>query len=133
MYMPLSEEKEEFARQLVLIAIGIFIFLVIGTLVYHFSEGWSYLDSLYFSTISLTARGFSGQHPTNWFSVLFSVFYLILGVSFIIYAISSIIAFYSSYYQKKFERKFQVFMNQVKSNKVKEDKWIMLKVKNKQQ
>ena len=133
MYMPLSEEKEEFARQLVIIAIGIFLFLVIGTFVYHFSEGWSYMNSLYFSTISLTARGFSGQHPTNWFSVLFSVFYLITGVSFIIYAISSIIAFYSAYYQKKFERKFQVFMNQVKSNKVKEDKWIMLKVKNRQQ
>lgn len=132
MYRPLSEEKEEFARRLLLVVIGVIILIFIGTLFYHFSEGWTYLDSLYFSTISLTARGFSGQHPSNWASVLFSVFYLLVGVSVVIYTISSIIAFYSIFYQKKFEEKFQSFVNQVKNHRRKHDKWIMLNIKNKQ-
>lgn len=75
--------------------------LIIGTIVYHFAEGWSFLDSLYFSAISLASRGFSDLHPTNWFSVIFSIFYLFIGVGIMIYAISTLIAYYTSFYEKK--------------------------------
>ena len=104
MYQTEKEIKQRMREELILIVIVMFTLLLIGTIVYHLSEGWTYLDSLYFATISLTARGFSNLYPSNWFSVLFSVFYLIIGVSVVIYAISSMIGFYNSFYQEKIRK-----------------------------
>jgi hypothetical protein len=39
--------------------------LVLGTLVYHWFEGWSYLDSLYFCVISLATVGYGDLTPTT--------------------------------------------------------------------
>jgi hypothetical protein len=45
-------------------AMGIFIFIVlIGSIVYARLEGWSYLDSTYFSVITLTTIGYGDMHP----------------------------------------------------------------------
>jgi hypothetical protein len=37
--------------------------VVIGTVVYHYVEAWSWLDSLYFSVITLTTIGFGDFAP----------------------------------------------------------------------
>jgi len=101
MYKTVNEKKKLLFEQLMTIASAIAILLFIGTIVYHFAEGWSYLDSLYFATISLTSRGFSNMMPTHWFTVLFSVFYLLLGVAIVIYGLSSLVAYYTSFYQER--------------------------------
>src|SRR3989338_9099919 len=110
MFKTFREQKEELGQQLVILIIVIFILLFIGTIVYHFSEKWSYIDSLYFATISLTSRGYSELHPTKWFSVLFSVFYLLIGVGVIVYALSQLVAFYTSIYQKVIHHKINTIL-----------------------
>jgi voltage-gated potassium channel Kch len=57
------------------------ILLTAGTLVYHHLEKWSYVDSLYFSTTTLTTIGYGDLHPTSSESRLFTVFYIMGGVS----------------------------------------------------
>ena len=51
------------------------VFLVVGTLVFHWLEGWSLLDSFYFSVISLSTVGYGDLSPTTPATKLFTVFY----------------------------------------------------------
>jgi len=42
-------------------------FIGLGTVIYHFVEGWSWLDSLYFSVITLTTIGYGDfSHKPIW-------------------------------------------------------------------
>ncbi len=60
------------------------LLLVTGTVVYHFLEDWSWIDSLYFSTVALTTVGFGDLTPTHDFSKLFTVVYLLTGVTILV-------------------------------------------------
>lgn len=55
--------------------------LVIGTVVYHLLEGWSWLNSFYFSACTLTTVGYGDFVPTTDLSRLFTAFYVLSGVS----------------------------------------------------
>lgn len=61
-------------------AVGI---LAIGTIVYHFIEDWSWVDSFYFSSVALTTVGFGDFAPTSDASKLFTVVYIFSGIAVI--------------------------------------------------
>lgn len=54
--------------------------LLLGTLVYHWLEGWNYLDALYFSVISLATIGYGDFVPTTPVSRAFTIVYVINGI-----------------------------------------------------
>jgi hypothetical protein len=54
--------------------------LLIGTLVYHWLEGWSYLDSLYFCVITLATIGYGDLTPSTPEAKMFTIFYVINGI-----------------------------------------------------
>ena len=54
--------------------------LLTGTVVYHWLEGWSFLDSLYFCTITLATVGYGDLAPTTPEAKAFTIFYVINGV-----------------------------------------------------
>lgn len=56
------------------------IVLLIGTFAYHWLEGWSYLDALYFCVISLATIGYGDLTPTTPASKLFTIIYVINGI-----------------------------------------------------
>jgi hypothetical protein len=58
--------------------------LLIGMLVYHWLEGWSLLDALYFSAITLATVGYGDLVPTTPIAKLFTIFYVINGVSILV-------------------------------------------------
>ncbi len=51
-----------------------------GTVSYHFLEGWSWVDSLYFSVVAVTTVGFGDLVPTTDAAKLFTVAYVIAGI-----------------------------------------------------
>jgi voltage-gated potassium channel len=55
--------------------------LVIGTVVYRYMENWTWIQSFYFSVVTLTTVGYGDMHPTNDVSRLFTAFYIIVGVA----------------------------------------------------
>lgn len=59
------------------------IALGIGTVVYHFMEEWTWVDSFYFSSIALTTVGFGDLTPSSDLSKIFTVFYIFSGISLI--------------------------------------------------
>ena len=54
--------------------------LLIGMIFYHWFEGWSYLDSLYFCVVSLGTVGYGDLTPTTPIAKLFTIIYLINGI-----------------------------------------------------
>ncbi len=54
--------------------------LVVGTLGYHFIEGWSLFDSLYQAVTTLTTVGFQEVHPLSTAGRAFTVGLIITGV-----------------------------------------------------
>ena len=57
------------------------VVLGLGTVVYRWLEGWSWVDSLYFSVVTLTTVGYGDLSPTTDASKLFTVAYLAAGIS----------------------------------------------------
>lgn len=60
------------------------VVLVIGTLVYHWLEGWSYLDALYFCVISLATIGYGDLTPTTPEAKMFTIIYVINGIAILL-------------------------------------------------
>ena len=58
--------------------------LILGTYVFHNLEGWSWLDSLYFSVITLTTVGYGDFSPQTDMGKIFTMIYIFveLGILF---------------------------------------------------
>ena len=54
--------------------------LAIGAVIYHYLEGWSWLDSIYFVVITLTTIGYGDFAPTTPLTKLITVFFGLNGV-----------------------------------------------------
>ena len=58
--------------------------LLVGTWVFHRVEGWSYLDSFYFSAISLATVGYGDFTPHTAAGKLLTVFYIFAGFGLLV-------------------------------------------------
>ena len=58
----------------------VIIILGSGAVFYHFNEGWSWLDSLYFSVATLTTVGYGDFAPHTVAGKVFTMFYLLIGI-----------------------------------------------------
>ncbi|MEC7658859.1 MAG: potassium channel family protein [Bacteroidota bacterium] len=59
-------------------------FIVLGTIVYHYIEGWSWLDKLYFSVITLATIGYGDFLPQTDLGKIFTLLYIVIGVALIL-------------------------------------------------
>jgi voltage-gated potassium channel len=65
---------------------GIALILLIGTLGYHFIEGWSYLDGFYMTVITVTTIGFKEVHDPTFYGRIFTLFIIFSGIGVVAYA-----------------------------------------------
>ena len=79
--------KDPQYRSLLLASAGI---VAIGTVAYHYIEGWTWLDSLYFSTITLTTIGYGDFSPQTDAGKIFTIIYIAIGVGMILAFINTI-------------------------------------------
>ncbi len=62
----------------------VFVILIVGTIFYHNFEGWRWIDSFYFSSISLTTVGYGDLAPKTDIGKIFTVVYIFSGVGIIL-------------------------------------------------
>jgi hypothetical protein len=62
------------------LVLGVVATLAVGTVVYSALEGWSLIDSLYFSVVALATVGFGDLTPTTDVAKLFTVGYILVGI-----------------------------------------------------
>jgi len=70
--------------------VTVFVILLIGTIVYQKLEQWSWVDSLYFATTSLTTGGYGNIYLKYDTSKLFTIIYILGGLSTVLYELTQL-------------------------------------------
>lgn len=81
MFRPLRALAREPEGKVLLV--GAALTIAVGTIVYMALEGWSPVDALYFSVVTLATVGFGDLTPTTDAAKLFTVGYILAGVGII--------------------------------------------------
>ena len=68
--------------------------MILGTLAYHALEKWNYVDSFYFTGVTLTTIGYGDLHPTTDLSKIFTVFFSFGGVGILAASLSVVAGAY---------------------------------------
>lgn len=67
------------------------IWLLIGTLIYHYLEGWAWVDAIYFCVVTLATVGYGDFTPTTPIGKIFTMFYIINGIGILLYFIDKVV------------------------------------------
>ncbi len=76
-------------KKIAIISILLVMLWATGTAGYQLIEGWSFLDSVYMTAISLTTVGFKEVHPLDYPGKVFTIFLITLGVGLFFYAVGT--------------------------------------------
>ncbi|PCJ63736.1 MAG: transporter [Bacteroidetes bacterium] len=90
--------KNKEYRELLLTTI---IVITLGSFVYHSLEGWSWVDSIYFSVVTLTTVGFGDFAPQTDEGKIFTIFYIIIGIGIILGFINTLYDHYKNQKDQK--------------------------------
>ena len=96
-------------RAIIYPILSVFLLLCLGTFVYHSIEGWSYLDALYFSTVTLATVGYGEMTPKTGLGKAFTIAYIIFGVSAFLFVLVRIGEYFV---QKRLEQAYErIYVN----------------------
>jgi voltage-gated potassium channel Kch len=77
------------------------ILVLTGTLFYwRFEDGWTVIDALYFSVVTLTTVGYGDLHATSPGTQIFTIIYILTGLGILVALLSSVA---QAYIQQKAE------------------------------
>ena len=68
------------------LVVGLAIVVIVGTAGYSSLEGWSWLDSLYMTVITITSIGFGEVHELSGQGRVFTIFVILIGFGVVAYA-----------------------------------------------
>ena len=73
-------------KKLQIAFIALLVIAVVGTLAFHWLEGFDYFESLYLTIITLSTVGYGDIYPQTWQGRLFAIVLIIFGVGTMFYA-----------------------------------------------
>ncbi|MEK6887324.1 MAG: potassium channel family protein [Candidatus Aenigmatarchaeota archaeon] len=91
------------ARKIEVVATTIVAVMILGTVAYHNLEGWGYVDSFYFTGVTVTTIGYGDLHPTTALSKIFTVFFAFGGVGIMLFALSTFATIYFDHRERTIE------------------------------
>lgn len=81
------------------------LLLAIGTVFYRVAEGWSVVDALYFSVVTLTTIGFGDLVPTGDGAKLFTISYSLVGIGVLASFVASMAVFARADWEERHDRR----------------------------
>lgn len=75
------------------LAVLALIIVTSGTVFYRFVEGWSTLNSIYFTVATLTTVGYGDYSPTTTAGKIFTIAFILTGVGVIFAFLSRLVLF----------------------------------------
>jgi voltage-gated potassium channel len=69
------------------------LIVIIGVAGYRVIEGWSFIDALYMTVITITTVGFTEVHPLSFAGRIFTIFLIIGGVGGALYTLTTIVQY----------------------------------------
>lgn len=94
----LSFFKDKIYRELLL---TIIVLVGTSTMVFHFTEKWSWLDSVYFSVSTITTTGYGDLYPKSNVGKIYNIFFLLASCILILMFINTMNQHYNSRKEKK--------------------------------
>jgi voltage-gated potassium channel len=76
----MDAKYQEIQKELKRSAIAFLLLFFSGTLWYHLAEGWTWLDAVYMTVITLATVGFGETHPLGERGRIFTIFLIFMGV-----------------------------------------------------
>ncbi len=86
----IEREKAGMKRKLTQAGIMLAAVYVIAILVFHFVEGWTWEDSVYFTTSTITTVGYGDLVPHSYLGRLFTIPLMLIGIGVGFYVIYTI-------------------------------------------
>jgi voltage-gated potassium channel Kch len=87
------------------------VIILIGSGVYHYLEGWSWVDSIYFSVITLTTIGYGDFAPQTESGKIFTIVYIIVGLGMILSFINAVYEHYNNRAAERLEKNNEEKLN----------------------
>lgn len=75
------------------LTIATFMIISNGTIFFHFIEGWRWIDSLYFSVITLTTVGYGDFSPQTDLGKIVAIIYILVGIGLIMGFIDAVYSY----------------------------------------
>ncbi len=91
-------------NEMVIVIWAAFLLILSGTFVYSWLEGWTLLDSLYATIITITTVGYGDLSPQSSQGRIFAIFFTLIAIGIGGYAISVLAAFVIEKQATKLER-----------------------------
>lgn len=85
------EEARKIHREFRFLAVLSIATLGLGTIVFRLVEGWRWIDSFYYSAVSLTTVGYGDFTPSTDIGKLIAVLYLFIGIGIIAAMVNNLI------------------------------------------
>jgi septal ring factor EnvC (AmiA/AmiB activator) len=82
--------RKQLKQDLLLLITAIFAVLSLGAVMFHFIEGWSFINAFYFVTMTATTVGYGDFTPSHNLSKIMTVIYSLSIVPFVLYSFSFI-------------------------------------------
>ncbi|KAL8286421.1 hypothetical protein RQP46_004438 [Phenoliferia psychrophenolica] len=111
-----KEQAREFRLKISIASLLFWVFWLVGSAVFHFTEGWTYFEALYFCFIFFTTIGYGDFSPQSAAGRAFFVAWAILGIATMTLLLSVVTETWSSRYKSSItQSKVQRSMRRVRT------------------